>query len=101
MGAFIRGSADLPSVINRGFQPIRRSFSFNKDLHRVYENTHPQEYGRTRNAQWYNSLCSLAEVDSKDEAGQVAIKKNTFDDDFQKRQVSRTHSFLDNSVSVQ
>ncbi|XP_074097036.1 uncharacterized protein LOC141526129 [Cotesia typhae] len=98
LGAFIRGSADLPSVINRGFQPIRRSFSFNKDLHRVYENTHPQEYGRTRNAQWYNSLCSLAEVDSKDEAGQVAIKKNTFDDDFQKRQVSRTHSFLDNST---
>ncbi|XP_057317856.1 pleckstrin homology domain-containing family G member 5-like isoform X2 [Microplitis mediator] len=101
LGAFIRGSADLPSVINRSFQPIRRSFSFNKDLHRVYENQHHHEYGRARNAQWYNSLCSLAEVDSKDEGGQCMAKKNIYNDDFadfEKCQVSRTHSFLDNST---
>lgn len=68
-GALIRGSADLPAAINRGLQPIRRSLSFSKDLNRVYE-TQPaahQHHSRTRSAQWYNSLGSLAENEPKDE----------------------------------
>lgn len=68
-GALIRGSAELPAAINRGLQPIRRSLSFSKDLNRVYE-TQPasadRHHARTRSAQWYNSLGSLAE-NSKDE----------------------------------
>ncbi|XP_034941032.1 pleckstrin homology domain-containing family G member 5-like [Chelonus insularis] len=94
LGAFLRGSADLPAAINRSFQPIRRSFSFNKDLHRVYE----PEY-RTRNASWYNSLSSLAEVDSKDEG----VGQNTHKDDAILNgplTLTRTHSFLEDKSTV-
>jgi len=61
----LRGSADLPAAINRGLQPIRRSLSFSKDLHRSHESL-KQPY-RTSSVQWYNSLSSLAEDEHADE----------------------------------
>ncbi|XP_063992097.1 pleckstrin homology domain-containing family G member 5 isoform X2 [Diachasmimorpha longicaudata] len=63
LGAFVRGSADLPAAINRGLQPIRRSLSFSNSLNR----SHEKKPHRARSAQWYNSLGSLAEDDSKDD----------------------------------
>lgn len=48
----------MPAAINRGLAPIRRSFSFGKDLNRVHEKPSPY---RTLGAHWYNSLVSLAE----------------------------------------
>ncbi|XP_015122351.1 uncharacterized protein LOC107044822 [Diachasma alloeum] len=63
LGAFMRGSADLPAAINRGLQPIRRSLSFSNSLNR----SHEKKPHRARSAQWYNSLGSLAEDDTKDE----------------------------------
>ncbi|XP_046594123.1 pleckstrin homology domain-containing family G member 5 [Neodiprion lecontei] len=57
-GALIRGSADLPAAINRGLAPIRRSFSFSKELNHLHESPSPY---RTRGAHWYNSLVSLTE----------------------------------------
>lgn len=91
-GALFRGSAELPAAINRGLQPIRRSLSFSKDLHRSHE-TSKQPY-RTSSVQWYNSLSSLAEdeVDAGcKRAG--ASKKEVLDS--RVAQVTRTRSLME------
>ncbi|XP_012252088.2 pleckstrin homology domain-containing family G member 5 isoform X1 [Athalia rosae] len=77
LGTFIRSSADqLPAAINRGLAPIRRSFSFSKDLDNVHEKPSPY---RTRGAHWYNSLVSLAEDRTVDDT------KNEITDDRRQR----------------
>lgn len=91
-GALLKGSADLPAAINRGLQPIRRSLSFSKDLHRSHESSKPY---RTSSMQWYNSLSSLAEdervdvVDDYKSAG--TFEEGVFDG---RVQVTRTRSLL-------
>ena len=116
LGALIRGSADLPAAINRGLQPLRRSLSFSKDLNQVYESqpSAHHHHSRTRSAQWYNSLCSLAENDAKDDDNDSTNNDNNNngnnseeDDDTQKkldrlggRFLERTHSLLEKNVNV-
>ncbi|KAK0080870.1 hypothetical protein PV325_013204, partial [Microctonus aethiopoides] len=89
--ALIRGSADLPAAINRGFQPIRRSLSFNRDLNRVFETN--QDYRSKGAAHWYNSLSSLAEDETKVENGQNFTGNDV---DYTRSLLSRTDSFIEN-----
>ncbi|XP_071555202.1 uncharacterized protein [Temnothorax nylanderi] len=92
-GALLRGSAaELPAAINRGLQPIRRSFSFSKDLHRSHEPSR-QPY-RTSSVQWYNSLSSLAEDEVDADCKRAgASKQEAFDS--RGVQVTRTHSLME------
>ncbi|EZA52808.1 hypothetical protein X777_08523 [Ooceraea biroi] len=99
-GALLRGSADLPAAINRGLQPIRRSLSFSKDLHRSHESL-KQPY-RTSSVQWYNSLSSLAEdehVDEIDTSYRVAnaSEQEIFDG---RVQVTRTRSLVEKNPAT-
>ncbi|XP_058802378.1 pleckstrin homology domain-containing family G member 5-like isoform X2 [Phymastichus coffea] len=73
LGSLLKGSADLPTAINHGLQPIRRSMSFSKGIEQkppTQPNATPAQPKngslkafRTRSVQWYNSLSSLAEND--------------------------------------
>ncbi|XP_011159080.1 pleckstrin homology domain-containing family G member 5 isoform X2 [Solenopsis invicta] len=91
-GALLRGSAELPAVINRGLQPIRRSLSFSKDLHRSHEPSR-QPY-RTSSVQWYNSLSSLAEDEVDGDCKRAgASEKKVFDDKV--AQITRTRSLME------
>lgn len=94
-GALLRGSADLPAAINRSLQPIKRSLSFSKDLHRTREAAKPH---RTRSVQWYNSLSSLAEDERLDEVGGDDYEKTSASEEeaFDGRmQVIRTRSLME------
>ncbi|KAL6432664.1 hypothetical protein ACFW04_006240 [Cataglyphis niger] len=92
-GALLKGSADLPAVINRGLQPIRRSLSFSKDLHRSHESSKPY---RTSSVQWYNSLSSLAEDERVDVVNanykNAGVPRDVFDG---RAQVTRTRSLVE------
>lgn len=91
-GALLRGSAELPAAINRGLQPIRRSLSFSKDLHRSHEPSR-QPY-RTSSVQWYNSLSSLAEDEVDADCKRAgASEKKAFDGKV--TQVTRTRSLME------
>ncbi|XP_029167289.1 pleckstrin homology domain-containing family G member 5 isoform X2 [Nylanderia fulva] len=97
-GALLKGSAGLPAAINRGLQPIRRSLSFSKDLHRSHEPL-KQPY-RTNSVQWYNSLSSLAEderVDVVDCKNTAAFEEDVFDG---RVQVSRTRSLMEKNPAT-
>lgn len=98
-GALLKGSADLPAAINRGLQPIRRSLSFSKDLHRSHESSKPY---RTSSVQWYNSLSSLAEDERVDVADDDYKSAGTFQEDvFDGRvQVTRTRSLMEKNPPV-
>lgn len=97
IGLLLRGSAaELPAVINRSLQPIRRSLSFSKDLNRVQEPSKPH---RATSAHWYNSLVSLAEDECLDEYddspsgnNSPTIEERLFSS---KVQVTRTQSLID------
>ncbi|KAL6257698.1 hypothetical protein P5V15_011277 [Pogonomyrmex californicus] len=91
-GALLRGSAELPAAINRSLQPIKRSLSFSKDLHRSHEPSR-QPY-RTSSVQWYNSLSSLAEDEIDADCKRAGISKEEV---FNGRmaQVTRTHSLME------
>uniref|UniRef100_A0A0C9QY91 PLEKHG5_0 protein n=2 Tax=Fopius arisanus TaxID=64838 RepID=A0A0C9QY91_9HYME len=91
IGAFVRGNADLPAVISRGLQPIRRSLSFSNSLNRCHE----KKPHRARSAQWYNSLGSLAEDDSKDEDNET---ESIYDELVSTRNpvITRALSFVEN-----
>ncbi|XP_024943795.1 pleckstrin homology domain-containing family G member 5 isoform X2 [Cephus cinctus] len=92
-GALIRGSADLPAAINRGLKPIRRSLSFSKDLNRVYE-TAPY---RTRSAQWYNSLGSLAEDDPVQDVPED--NASVFEEDVFGTRITRSYSLVEKNLA--
>lgn len=94
-GALLKGSAALPAAINRGLQPIRRSLSFSKDLHRSHESL-KQPY-RTSSVQWYNSLSSLAEDERVDAVDVDCKSAGVFEDDVYdgRVQVSRTRSLME------
>ncbi|XP_043290107.1 pleckstrin homology domain-containing family G member 5 [Venturia canescens] len=104
-GALIRGSAELPAAINRGLQPIRRSLSFSKDLNRVYE-TQPasadRHHARTRSAQWYNSLGSLAEnsKDEEDDSTHNATNNYNNNNNNNKNKLKKHNNEDDNSAIV-
>lgn len=96
IGLLLRGSAaELPAVINRSLQPIRRSLSFSKDLNRIQEPSKPH---RASSAHWYNSLVSLAEDECLDEyddsppENSPTIEERLFSS---KVQVTRTQSLID------
>lgn len=93
IGSLIRSSAELPAVINRGLQPIRRSLSFSKDLNRLQE---PSKPSRPSSAQWYNSLVSLVEDECLDELD-IAPPRNSTSEELlsPKVQVTRTRSLTD------
>ncbi|KAL0099830.1 hypothetical protein PUN28_019915 [Cardiocondyla obscurior] len=94
-GALLRGSAELPAAINRGLQPIRRSLSFSKDLHRSHEPS-KQPY-RTSSVQWYNSLSSLAEDEVDADCKRAgASEKEAFEN--KTSQVTRTHSLMEKKI---
>ncbi|EFN67986.1 hypothetical protein EAG_10524 [Camponotus floridanus] len=97
-GALLKGSADLPAAINRGLQPIRRSLSFSKDLHRSHESSKPY---RTSSVQWYNSLSSLAEDERVDVVDDYK-SAGTFEEDvFDGRvQVTRTRSLMEKNPAT-
>ncbi|XP_070154087.1 pleckstrin homology domain-containing family G member 5 isoform X6 [Polyergus mexicanus] len=99
-GALLKGSADLPAVINRGLQPIRRSLSFSKDLHRSHESS-KQPY-RTSSMQWYNSLSSLAEDERVDVVDVDYKNPDVFEHDvFDGRmQVTRTRSLMEKNPAT-
>jgi len=91
-GALLRGSAELPAAINRGLQPIRRSLSFSKDLHRSHEPS-KQPY-RTNSMQWYNSLSSLVEDEVDAECKRAGVsEKEIFNGKV--TQVARTRSLME------
>lgn len=94
-GALLKGSTVLPAAINRGLQPIRRSLSFSKDLHRSHESS-KQPY-RTNSVQWYNSLSSLAEDERVDVVDAHYKRAGVFEEDvFDGRvQVTRTRSMME------
>ncbi|XP_017885532.1 pleckstrin homology domain-containing family G member 5 isoform X2 [Ceratina calcarata] len=99
IGSLIRGSAaELPAVINRGLQPIRRSLSFSKDLNRLQEPAKPH---RTTSVQWYNSLVSLVEDECLDEQD-CASSRNSESEELlsPKVQVSRTQSLIDTTFQA-
>lgn len=96
IGLLLRGSAaELPAVINRSLQPIRRSLSFSKDLNRLQEPSKPH---RASSAHWYNSLVSLAEDECLDEyddspsENSPTIEERLFSS---KVHVTRTQSLID------
>lgn len=89
-GALLRGSAQLPAAINRGLQPIKRSLSFSKDLHRSHEPSR-QPY-RTNSVQWYNSLSSLAEDEVDADCKRAGVSE-IFDGKV--AQVTRTRSLME------
>ncbi|XP_011865578.1 PREDICTED: pleckstrin homology domain-containing family G member 5 isoform X2 [Vollenhovia emeryi] len=91
-GALLRGSAELPAAINRSLQPIRRSLSFSKDLHRSHEPSR-QPY-RTSSVQWYNSLSSLAEDEVDADCKRAGASKEE-DLDGRMAQVTRTRSLME------
>lgn len=90
-GALLRGSAQLPAAINRGLQPIKRSLSFSKDLHRSHEPSR-QPY-RTSSVQWYNSLSSLAEDEVDADCKRAGVSEEIFDG--RMAQVTRTRSLME------
>lgn len=94
IGSLIRGSAaELPAVINRSLQPIRRSFSFSKDLNRLHEPSKPH---RASSVHWYNSLVSLAEDECLDELDHSPPGNSVPEELFSpKVQVTRTQSLID------
>lgn len=93
IGSLIRSSAELPAVINRGLQPIRRSLSFSKDLNRLHEPSKPSKAG---SAQWYNSLVSLVEDECLDELDATPPRNSASEELLSpKVQVTRTQSFSD------
>ncbi|XP_053986480.1 pleckstrin homology domain-containing family G member 5-like isoform X2 [Hylaeus volcanicus] len=93
IGSLLKGSSELPAaIINRGLQPIRRSLSFSKDLNRQYDSPKPIRHS---NAQWYNSLVSLAEDEYLDELDASPSKNSELDELSHKVQVTRTHSLSD------
>ncbi|XP_076681886.1 pleckstrin homology domain-containing family G member 5 isoform X6 [Andrena cerasifolii] len=98
IGSLIRSSAELPAVINRGLQPIRRSLSFSKDLNRLQE---PSKPSRPSSAQWYNSLVSLVEDECLDELD-IAPPRNSTSEELlsPKVQVTRTRSFTDTTFQA-
>ncbi|XP_068984929.1 pleckstrin homology domain-containing family G member 5 isoform X2 [Bombus flavifrons] len=92
IGSLIRGSAaELPAVINRSLQPIKRSLSFSKDLNRVQEPSKPH---RPSSVHWYNSLVSLAEDECLDEQDD-SPPSNSEELFSPKVQVTRTQSLID------
>ncbi|KAG5333301.1 PKHG5 protein, partial [Acromyrmex heyeri] len=92
-GALLKRSAELPAVINHSLQPIRRSMSFSKDLHRSHEPSR-QPY-RTSSVQWYNSLSTLSSLaeDEVDADYKRAGASEAFDG--RVTQVTRTHSLME------
>lgn len=95
IGLLLRGSAaELPAVINRSLQPIRRSLSFSKDLNRIQEPSKPH---RASSAHWYNSLVSLAEDECLDEYDSPPENSPTIEERLfsSKVQVTRTQSLID------
>ncbi|KAK9307367.1 hypothetical protein QLX08_002266 [Tetragonisca angustula] len=98
IGSLIRGSAaELPAVINRSLQPIRRSFSFSKDLNRLHEPSKPH---RASSVHWYNSLVSLAEDECLDELDHSPPGTSVPEELFSpKVQVTRTQSLIDTTFT--
>ncbi|KYN10683.1 hypothetical protein ALC57_17290 [Trachymyrmex cornetzi] len=92
-GALLKRSTELPAVINHSLQPIRRSMSFSKDLHRSHEPSR-QPY-RTSSVQWYNSLSTLSSL-AEDEVD-ADCKRAGASEVFGSRvtQVTRTHSLME------
>ncbi|XP_018049606.1 PREDICTED: pleckstrin homology domain-containing family G member 5-like isoform X1 [Atta colombica] len=89
-GALLKRSTELPAVINHSLQPIRRSMSFSKDLHRSHEPSR-QPY-RTSSVQWYNSLSTLSSL-AEDEVDADCKRAGTSDG--RVTQVTRTHSLME------
>ncbi|XP_061934237.1 pleckstrin homology domain-containing family G member 5 isoform X10 [Apis cerana] len=99
IGLLLRGSAaELPAVINRSLQPIRRSLSFSKDLNRIQEPSKPH---RASSAHWYNSLVSLAEDECLDEYDSPPENSPTIEERLfsSKVQVTRTQSLIDTTFT--
>ncbi|KAK1130471.1 hypothetical protein K0M31_018602, partial [Melipona bicolor] len=98
IGSLIRGSAaELPAVINRSLQPIRRSFSFSKDLNRLHEPSKPR---KANSVHWYNSLVSLAEDECLDEQDHSPPGNSVAEELFSpKVQVTRTQSLIDTTFT--
>ncbi|XP_061934218.1 pleckstrin homology domain-containing family G member 5 isoform X1 [Apis cerana] len=100
IGLLLRGSAaELPAVINRSLQPIRRSLSFSKDLNRIQEPSKPH---RASSAHWYNSLVSLAEDECLDEYDSPPENSPTIEERLfsSKVQVTRTQSLIDTTFQT-
>ncbi|XP_011148165.1 pleckstrin homology domain-containing family G member 5 isoform X2 [Harpegnathos saltator] len=98
--ALLRGSADLPAAINRSLQPIKRSLSFSKDLHRTHEPSKPY---RTSSVQWYNSLGSLAEDERVDEVRDYERTSASSEEEIfegERVQITRTHSLMEKNPAA-